>query len=162
MIVGNGDIASVLEDRKGALFFASGVSNSLLTYKENKDQFDRERDLLLAQDNKLCIFYFSSILAPSCANDYYRHKFKMEMLIKSNFNHYNILRLGNIDWGKNPNTFLNYLRARKRNGEALIMRDEVKYMIDQDTLVMLTSCLPLKGQNVLNVFSYQGKVIDLV
>ena len=28
MIIGNGDIASVLNDREGAIFFVSGVSNS--------------------------------------------------------------------------------------------------------------------------------------
>lgn len=159
MIIGSGDIASILEDRDGALFFASGVSNS-----DCKDQleFKRERDLLLAQDNKLCCFYFGSISAPLISNDYFRHKFKMEMLVKTNFNNYNIIRLGNIDWGSNPHTFRNFIRNRIGLGLPYEIKDEYRYMIDKDTLQAMTSNLPLVGQNIVNVFSRKAKVKDLI
>ena len=39
MIIGKGDIASILNDREGAIFFASGVSNSSET---NELAFKRE------------------------------------------------------------------------------------------------------------------------
>jgi hypothetical protein len=58
MIVGRGDIASVLNDREGAIFFASGVSNSTET---NQSEYWREMELLDKQDRNKCLFYFSSI-----------------------------------------------------------------------------------------------------
>ena len=47
MIVGYGDIASVLKDRKGTIFFASGVSNSQET---RESEYKREEDLLMKQN----------------------------------------------------------------------------------------------------------------
>ena len=55
MIVGKGDIASILNDREGAIFFASGVSKSTET---NESEFWREIELLDKQDKSKCIFYF--------------------------------------------------------------------------------------------------------
>ena len=92
-IIGHGDIASILNDRAGALFFASGVSNSAETVEEN---FKREIQLLMNQPRENCIFYFSSISIYLKDSPYTNHKKKMERLIKSNWNNYNIIRLGNI------------------------------------------------------------------
>ena len=60
MIVGRGDIASILNDREGAIFFASGVSNSTET---TQSEYWREMQLLDKQDKNKCLFYFSSISA---------------------------------------------------------------------------------------------------
>jgi hypothetical protein len=159
MIVGNGDVASVLRDRPGAIFFASGVSNSLC---ESKDIYKREKDLLLSQDKNACLFYFSTISIYYKDSAYTRHKRMMERLIKSNWNHYNIIRIGNITWGKNPNTFLNYIKRKKEAGEDIELVDEYRYLIDKDQLRAVTDHLPLKGQNELCVFSKMGKVKDLI
>ena len=43
MIVGNGSIASVLEDRDDLVFFASGVSNSSCA---DEKEYERELNLL--------------------------------------------------------------------------------------------------------------------
>jgi hypothetical protein len=161
MIIGTGDIASVLNDREGAIFFAAGVSNSS---EKRESEFSREYDLLNAQDKSKCIFYFSSITIDDITknNDYLTHKRKMEMLIKSNFENYNIIRIGNITWGTNPNTFINYIKNKIKNGETVEIKDEYKYMIDKEQLVLLTNNLPLIGQNQISVFSRMAKVKELI
>jgi len=106
MIIGNGDIARVLNDREGALFFASGVSNSQCN---DKKQFEREWMLLYETvmfEDYGCLFYFSTISVDMIDTPYTRHKLEMESMVKDHATHYNIIRLGNISWGTNPNTFL--------------------------------------------------------
>ena len=163
MIVGKGDIASVLNDREGTIFFASGVSNS----NETRDsEFMREIELLDKQDRTKCLFYFSSISVDDIqkigSNKYLQHKLRMETLIKSNFENYNIIRIGNITWGSNPNTFINYIKNKKSKGESVQIKDEYKYIIDKDQLVILTDNLPLIGQNTICVFGRMAKVAELV
>jgi hypothetical protein len=159
MVIGSGDIGSILNDRDGALMFASGVSNSS-SFKV--EEFKREHDLLMIQDKHLCIFYFSSISIYTKESPYILHKRKMERTIRSNWNNYNIIRLGNIAWGTNPNTFINYLRAKKEAGEEIHVLDEYRYVIDKEQLLLLTDNLPLVGQNEINVFGRMAKVIDLI
>jgi hypothetical protein len=163
MIVGKGDIASVLNDREETIFFASGVSNS----NETRDsEFMREIELLDKQDRTKCLFYFSSISVDDIqkigSNKYLQHKLRMETLIKSNFENYNIIRIGNITWGSNPNTFINYIKNKKSKGESVQIKDEYKYIIDKDQLVILTDNLPLIGQNTICVFGRMAKVAELV
>jgi hypothetical protein len=161
MIVGRGDIASILNDRDGAIFFVSGVSNSNET---RESEFMREIELLNKQNRSKCIFYFSSITIDDISknNQYLQHKRKMELLIKSNFENYNIIRIGNITWGSNPNTFINYIKNKKSKGEPVEIKDEYKYVIDKEQLVLLTDNLPLKGQNQISVFGRMAKVAELV
>jgi hypothetical protein len=161
MIVGRGDIASVLNDRDGAIFFVSGVSNSNET---RESEFMREIELLDKQDKTKCIFYFSSITVDDMSKNsqYLQHKRRMELLIKSNFENYNIIRIGNITWGSNPNTFINYIKNKKSKGELVEIKDEYKYVIDKEQLVLLTDNLPLIGQNTICVFGRMAKVAELV
>jgi hypothetical protein len=161
MIVGRGDIASVLNDRDGAIFFVSGVSNSNET---RESEFMREIELLDKQDKTKCIFYFSSIALDDVSKNsqYLQHKRNMELLVKSNFKNYNIIRIGNITWGSNPNTFINYIKNKKSKGESVEIKDEYKYVIDKEQLVLLTDNLPLTGQNTICVFGRMAKVAELV
>ncbi len=159
MIVGYGDIASVLMDRDGALLFASGVSNSSCC---DHLKFQREIDLLMSQDKNLCCFYFSSINVEKKNTSYFRHKFIMEEIVRDNFPNYNIVRLGNILWGTNPFTFINYLKDRKRKGMPYKVKDEYKFVIDEKSFVMIVNNLPLEGQNTISVFSRMAKVKDLI
>jgi hypothetical protein len=161
MIVGRGDIASVLNDRDGAIFFVSGVSNSNET---RESEFMREIELLDKQDKTKCLFYLSSIALDDLSKNsqYLQHKRKMELLIKSNFENYNIIRIGNITWGNNPNTFINYIKNKKSKGESVEIKDEYKYVIDKEQLVLLTDNLPLTGKNTICVFGRMAKVAELV
>jgi hypothetical protein len=163
MIIGHGDIASVLQDRQDVVFFASGVSNS----SETKDsEFKRELDLLSKQDKTKCIFYFSSIAIDNKekfeASKYLQHKKEMEDYIINTFQNYNIIRIGNITWGKNPNTFLNYIKNKIKSGESVYISDEYKFMIDKDQLLLFTNNLPASGKNKINVFGKMIKVKDLI
>jgi hypothetical protein len=159
MIIGRGDIAQILNDREGALFFASGVSNSS---ESNPENFKREIDLLMIQPRDFCIFYFSTISIYLKESLYVNHKKKMERIIRSNWNNYNILRLGNISWGTNPNTFLNYIRHKLAMNEEVHIKDEYRYVIDEEQLLLLTDNLPLVGQNEINVFGKMALVRDLI
>lgn len=134
MIIGNGDIASILPE-SDLLFFASGVSNS----QETRDKpYVRELNLLLKQSVKKHIVYFSSMSVFYSDSKYAQHKRNMEMVVKLYFPKYTIVRLGNITWGKNPHTLLNYLRDHP---EAEI-RDEVRYVIDQEEFLYWIGLIP--------------------
>jgi hypothetical protein len=164
MIIGNGDIASVIKDRDGAIFFASGVSKSNET---SEKEYDRERNLLLGQDKSKCIFYFSSITIDFTEqlekSRYLRHKKEMEDLIKANFQNYNIIRIGNITWGNNPNTFLNFIKNKLENNEPVnIRRGELKYMLDKDQFSLIIDNLPLNGKNQISIFGKVVRVEDLI
>lgn len=159
MIIGRGDIAKVLNDRFGACFFASGVSNSSCT---DIAEFKRESDLLLAQPKDMCLFYFSSICVFTANSHYAFHKRIMEQLVRKNFQNYNIIRIGNILWGNNPNTFLNNLREKINTGQPIEIRDEYKFMLSKEQLLLLTDNLPLIGKNEISIFGEMKKVKDLI
>jgi hypothetical protein len=161
MIIGSGDIASVLNDREGALFFASGVSNSNCTVeKEYFREIEMLLDLSYLHRKDHTLFYFSSISISEKVTRYYCHKQVMEMIVRLGFERYNIIRIGNIDWGKNPHTFVNAIKAKQAKGEPVEIRDEWKYMISKEQLLLLTDNLPLKGQNTISVFGEMKKVKD--
>lgn len=158
-IVGKGDIAHALTDRDGVIFFASGVSNS----SETDDfKFWREQDLLLQQPKDECLFYFSTIsrFYPS-PSAYMKHKMAMERIVQQ-WPRYVILRIGNINFGNNPHTFLNRLRSLKAKGEPFEVRDEWKFMITKEHLLMLTNHLPIDGKIEICAFTYMAKVKDLI
>jgi hypothetical protein len=164
MIVGRGDIASIINDREGAIFFASGVSNS---NEIREEEYMREKELLLKQDRSKCLFYFSSIAIDFPEklkkSRYLRHKKEMEEMIKENFQNYNIIRIGNITWGNNPNTFLNFIKNKMKSKEAVyILSEELKFMLDKEQLILMTDNLPLIGKNQLSIFGKMVKVKDLL
>ena len=135
MIVGDGDIASVIPDRADRTYFASGVSNS----KEAREyQYKMEMDLLLSQNKDKKLIYFSSLSIFYANNRYTQHKLFMERLIKNHFDRYCIFRLGNITWGSNPNTIINYLRSHKRAK----LQDTDRYLIDKEEFVHWINHIP--------------------
>tara|TARA_R110001592_G_scaffold67551_1_gene207221 strand:- start:247 stop:738 length:492 start_codon:yes stop_codon:yes gene_type:complete len=163
MIIGKGDIASILIDREDVIFFASGVSNSS---EIRQSEFERELELLSKQDKSKCIFYFSSITIDNKEkfkmNKYLQHKKSMEDYIKNNFQNYNIIRIGNIMWGTNPNTFLNYIKDKILNKKKVYLSDEYKFMVSKEQLLLLTNNLPLISQNQISIFGKMVKVKDLI
>lgn len=138
MIIGDGDIASVLKDRPGFCFFASGVSNSQET---RESEYFKEMDLLKKQDMNDHVVYFSSLAVLNKESRYYFHKREMEELAKT-FPKYTIVRIGNITWGKNPNTIINSMRERFKRGERLEIRDEYRYLVDKDEFLYWVNLIP--------------------
>lgn len=135
MVVGNGDLASVLPFSTNKLFFASGVSNSQET---RESEFDREIELLLDQNSDFHVVYFSSLALFYADNRYTQHKWQMESLVKLHFPRHTIVRIGNITWGENPHTLINYLKAHP---DAEI-RDEYRYVVDLDEFLYWISLIP--------------------
>jgi UDP-2-acetamido-2,6-beta-L-arabino-hexul-4-ose reductase len=164
MILGKGDIASVLNDREGAIYFASGVSNSQCS---DEKEFERERELFMEIFLKYghlgyCFFYFSTLSIYTKVSLYTLHKMRMENLVKASYPNYNIIRIGNITWGQNPNTFINYFKQCIQAGIPYAVRDEYKYLINEKELLTLTDHLPLAGKHEISVTGKIVKVQDVV
>lgn len=134
MVIGNGDIASVIPDHLDRIYFASGVSNSA---ERRFKEFWREGRLLLDQPRNKHLVYFSSLCIFYSKTPYAQHKRRMEALVKS-FPHYTIIRLGNITWGKNPKTLINYLKAHP---EAEI-QDTERYLVDKEEFLHWMKMIP--------------------
>jgi hypothetical protein len=154
MIVGHGDIASILTDREDRLYFASGVSNSQET---DEEEYQREKRLLMMQDKWRHIVYFSSLSIFYTNTRYARHKREMEKLVKKSFRHHTIIRIGNITWGKNPHTIINYLRAHK---DAEI-KDVYRYIVKKDEFLHWIDLIP-DWSCEMNIPGKMMKVVDIV
>ena len=154
MIIGNGDIASVLPDRADLIFFASGVSNSQET---KESEYQREEDLLLKQDQREHIVYFSTLAIFYLDIRYTKHKLKMENRVKNKFSVYTIIRLGNIVWGTNPHTLINYLKAHP----GAEIKDEYRFICDKEELLFWINLIP-KWSCEMNVPGRRMKVADIV
>lgn len=157
MIIGNGDVASVLSDNDSLLYFASGVSNSR---EVRESEYQREVDLLEAQDHNKHIVYFSSICIFYSDGRYAQHKKQMESLVKK-FKTYTIIRLGNISWGVNPNTIINYLSNRYKNGEPLLIQDTYRYVVDKEEFLYWIGMIP-EWSCEMNVIGNRMTVTDIV
>lgn len=135
MVIGDGDIAGILPDRDDLVFFASGVSNSQET---RESEYRREVALLSRQPRNKRLVYFSSLAVFWSTSRYADHKRAMEATVKKYSKFYCIIRLGNIDWGTNPNTLINYLKAHP---EAEI-RDEYRFIISKEELLFWINQIP--------------------
>ncbi len=153
-IIGNGDIASVLPERPGLLFFASGVSNSGET---RESEYEREAVLLGNQDRNAHLVYFSSLSIFYKRSRYVDHKRQMEYFVRSKFDQHTIVRLGNITWGNNPHTLINYLRAHP---EAKIL-DEYRYIVGKEEFLHWINMIP-SWNCEMNIPGRMMKVVDVV
>ncbi len=158
MIVGNGDIASILPERAGLLFFASGVSNSQETREE---EYQREKDLLLEQPRDWHIVYFGSLAVFYSNTRYTRHKLEMEGIVKKEFPEHTIFRIGNITWGTNPHTLINHFRDRFANNEDVEVRDEYRYVVDKDEFLHWIGMIPVWNCE-MNVPGKKMKVKEII
>lgn len=139
MIVGNGDLASVVTDRPDRLYFFSGVSNSQET---RESEYKREVDLLYAQPKGLHTVYCSSLSVFYSDSRYAAHKRDMERRVKATFALHTILRIGNITWGKNPNTIINFLKNKVAHGEAVTVQDVYRYIVDKEEFLYWVDMIP--------------------
>lgn len=143
MIVGNGNIASVLPKRDDLLFFASGVSNSQET---RESEYQREISLLMQQPKDKHIVYFSSLAVFKSEKKYtryIRHKREMEKTIKAYFEPYTIIRIGNIGWkNDNPNTIINFLKNKIKNNEEFEIQNVYRYIINKEDFLHYINLIP--------------------
>lgn len=166
-IVGNGMLAKVFEKSysKGCIFFCSGVSNSL---ENNPENFNREKILLidkLASQGDKCFVYFSSILASSQSNDYYRHKWSIENYIIDNSTKYIIMRLPQVAGLTVNNTIFPFfvINIYKKNFIKII-KNSKRTIVDVDDVLKGFDLLYNEGviNEVINFCpSYSFEPIDL-
>ncbi len=157
-ILGNGDIASALVNHKDRLYFASGVSNS---QERRESHYNREKNLLLKQARKAHIVYFSSLAVFYGDNRYVQHKRQMEDLIKQEFPRYTIIRIGNITWGTNPHTIINFFRTQIKAGKPIKVQDTYRYIIDKDEFLHWIGLIPTWSSEI-NIPGRRMKVKDII
>jgi hypothetical protein len=155
MIIGTGDIASVIKDKENITFFASGVSDSRCS---DMNKFDREVELLKTMPRHRHLVYFGSLSIYYSWTPYVAHKKRMEQLVKDLFDSYTIVRIGNISWGKNPNTLINYLKAHP---EAKIQQ-VYRHIIDKDEFLYWLDKILIGERNEMNCPGKMVWVPDLV
>lgn len=80
----------------------------------------------------------------------------MEKAVK-NFPQYTIIRLGNITWGDNPNTLINYLKI---NPTAEV-RDVYRYVVEKDEFLHWINLIP-NFNCEMNIPGKRMKVKDIV
>lgn len=144
MIIGNGDIASAIIDKENITFFASGVSNS--SCKDIRE-YSREVKLLISMPTDQHIVYFSSLAIYYYDAMYVDHKKVMESHINKLFKSYTIIRLGNISWGKNPHTLINYLKAHPDAD----IQNVYRHIVDKDEFQYWLSMIRVGEKDIMNV-----------
>ena len=157
MIMGHGDIASVLIDREDRLYFASGVSNS---QEARESEYSREIDLLLSQSGDKRLVYFGSLCIFYSDTRYARHKKKMEGLVR-NFPLHTIMRLGNITWGANPHTLMNFLRQEVAQDRPIEIWNTYRYIVDKEEFLHWVNLIP-DFNCEMNVTGQPMKVSEIV
>ncbi len=158
MVIGNGDLGSVLPERDDLLFFASGVSNSQET---RESEYLREIDLLCQQPRTAHIVYFSSLAVFSGNTRYLQHKRQMENLVKDKFLHYTIIRIGNIEFGSNPHTIINTLKNQIDTGVKPVVQDVYRYLVSKDELLYWINLIPI-WKCEINITGRRVKVQQIV
>lgn len=158
-IVGRGDISRAITDREGFIFFCAGCSNRepitlCNKQKEMRQILDSPRDQMFVYISTLSIYYSYS--------EYTRHKLHMEDVVKRNFNDYCIFRIGNITFGDNPNTLLNYFRNAIREDKPIKIENTYRYLIAEDELNHWTGLIPRWGKHEMNCTGSRFKVSDIV
>ena len=159
MIIGRGDIASVLRDKENRVFFASGVSNS---QEKRESEYQREIDLLMTMDRNRHLVYFGSLSIFYSDSRYAQHKKQIEDLVKATFKHYTIVRLGNISWGKNPNTIINFFYNKLKNKEPIEIRDVHRYIVDKEEFLYWIDMIPdwNAEMNITGQFLTTNQIIE--
>lgn len=143
MVIGRGDIASVLKPSDYFVYLASGLSNSQkVTYMD----LVRERELIQKWAQRHVV-YFSSLCVYYSNSPYAMYKKEIERFIQNTCKNWTIIRIGNITWGKNPNTLLNYLRA---NPDAQRL-DVDRYLVDKAELLHWVSKIRYGENDIINI-----------
>ena len=140
MIIGRGLLANALKkiDKDNYLFYANGISNSVLE-NISKNNFEiKEIEDIAKRNEKKTFIYFSTSQVNAPQNHhraYVKHKIFVEELIKKSFSNYLIVRttnlVGNNPW--NTHTLFNYLfHAITVNKEITVNPVLIRNFLDAD------------------------------
>lgn len=173
MIVGNGQLAKIFQKSQityDVCIFASGVSNSNC---KDKQQFEREKNLLIDalknNSDKKFVYFSSTALSANeyPKNDYYKHKSKMETVIKEHSKNYYIFRIpqlfGDLILHK---TIINFLyKSIEQNHNFAIYDEAYRYVIEINDLKTLVEAYLQYSKSCITVDlanPYRYKVLDIV
>ncbi len=162
MVVGKGMIASRFADYKDNdrfVIFASGVSNSQTSIK---DEFEREKNLLIHiinnhKDSILVYFSTCSIYDPEKkSTPYVVHKLEMESLIMEQHPMPVIFRVSNpIGLTKNRHTVFNYFVDHIQNDiPFFVWENAERNIIDIDDMFVICDAIlkkPYEKRNPINI-----------
>ena len=144
-IIGRGDIAKAIHDRRGFTFYCNGLSNR----EPHTRKGERKEYLEILSMNKGTMFVYISTLSIYYSNSpYTKHKSQMEETVKLHFPNYCILRIGNITWGDNPNTIINKFKSLDSPPE---LKDEHRYLLSKNEFNHWIKMIPHQGQHQMNI-----------
>lgn len=148
MIIGNGSIARVLDDREDLVYFASGVSNSLCV---DEDEYAREIALLKTVLPNQHIVYFSNLGIYYKKDRYTQHKQFVEEYIRNTFNSYTIVRVEVLEWATTPTTILNYFKTCIKEGIVPPIQDTTRYVLGLSEFKYWLSLIQSGVKNEMNI-----------
>ena len=159
MIIGNGSIASVLEDRDDVVFLAAGVSNSACV---DEKEYEREFNLLKTVPVDKHIVYFSNLGIYYKNDRYTKHKQDVEEYIRNNYKSYTIVRIEVCEWVKTPNTILNFFKRQLNEGIEPVIQDTTRYVLSLDEFLYWVRLIKSGIKNEMNIFGRKMTVADIV
>lgn len=159
MIIGNGNIAKAIDDRDDVIFFASGNSDSGCT---DEEEFRREYNLLLSMPDDIHFVYFSSLGIYINNNPHFQHKKFMEDVIKQKFKSYTIVRIGVIEWGKNPTTIHNVFKRKLANNEPIEIQDTYRWINTLEEFKYWLSNIRVGEREEMNITGRLVKVVEIL
>ena len=174
MIVGRGLIGGGLKiiDAENVLFYANGISNSVLNEIPHDNFEIKELEAIAGNHPEKLFVYFSTSQVNSEKNHsrpYVKHKLSIEEFISRNFSRYLIVRTSNLV-GFNPwnsHTLFNYLHHALAVNERICVNPAlIRNFLDVDHFVSLLqeyiSNYPLnKTVEIVNPESYSmGEIIN--
>jgi UDP-2-acetamido-2,6-beta-L-arabino-hexul-4-ose reductase len=163
MIIGNGNIAKVLEDRDDVVFFTSGVSNGLCT---DEKEFERERKLLKTVPTNEHIVYFSNLgiyyKKDYKKDPYTKHKIYMEEYIRNHYKSYTIVRIEVCEWVKTPTTILNVFKKQLSQGIEPNIKDATRYVLSLTEFKYWVGLIESGVRNEMNILGRKLTISQLL
>ena len=159
MIIGNGSIAKILEDREDIVFFASGVSNSSCT---DEKEYKREFNLLKSITTDNHIVYFSNLGIYYKQDRYTQHKQVVEEYIRDNYKSYTIVRIEVCEWVKTPNTILNVFKHQLAKGIEPKIQDTTRYVLSLNEFLYWIKMIQPGVRNEMNILGRKLNIAQIV
>ena len=159
MIIGNGSIAKILEDREDIVFFASGVSNSSCT---DEKEYKREFNLLKSITTDNHIVYFSNLGIYYKQDRYTQHKQEVEEYIRDNYKSYTIVRIEVCEWVKTPNTILNVFKYQLAKGIEPKIQDTTRYVLSLNEFLYWIKMIQPGVRNEMNILGRKLNIAQIV
>jgi len=159
MIIGNGNIAKVLEDRDDLVFFASGVSNSSCI---DENEYKRELNLLKTVSTDKHIVYFSNLGIYYKEDRYTQHKIDMEEYIRTHYDSYTIVRIEVCKWVNNPTTILNVFKSLLNQGIEPEIKDTTRYVLSLEEFLYWVRMIKVGVKNEMNILGKKMAIAEIV